>query len=377
MRNGKVILVTNVPSPYRIPLFNLLHEKLRVAGYEFKVLFGSETYSRRRFNSELNLCRFDYEFINSGKFNLGNDEKTIFTYKGLYSTLIREKPDCVIINGFSIGTMLLWFYSAFHRVKKIIWTGSVKHKGRNDSFLRLIQRRFLVRGSDAFITYGSRAESYLQSLGASEDKIFRAINTVDTEFFSEETIALRNTIPAEKKKHLTYIGYLSARKDVITLLAAIKQLSQKRDDFLLEIIGDGEDKQNLQNFVSENRLESFVRFHGFRQKSELPAYLAKSTCFLFQTGFDIWGLVLNEAMASGLPCICSVNAGACEDLIREGENGFIMDYSNTEKLLEKIEFILDNPEKANAIGQAARRFIHENATLEKSADGFVRAISFV
>jgi glycosyltransferase involved in cell wall biosynthesis len=374
MKNRKVVIVTNVPSPYRIPLFNELHSQLLFEGVELKVLFGSDHYSRRKFKLNLAECSFSYEFLDSGKYNFGDQEKTYFTYKGLMSALKVEKPDCIIMSGFSLGATRLWWYSLFNKVNYIIWTGSINHKDKNNSLMRRIQRKLIASRASAFIAYGSLAKKYLMSLGLPEQKIHIATNTVDTAFFSTETNALRKVLAPQERVHLTYIGYLSPRKNVIRVLEVVKELSKVRTDFVLDIIGDGTDKPILEKFVQMNGLAEFVRFHGFRQKAELPAFMAKSSGFLFQTDFDIWGLVLNEAMAAGLPCITSLHAGASVDLIRDGENGFIVDYSDKKKVIEKINLILDHPEESKRMGQKAKEFIVKEASIQVSASGFVKAI---
>ncbi len=370
----KVVIVTNVPNPYRIPLFNEIHSQLLRRGIEMKVIFGSESYSRRKYKLNLAECSFTYEFLDSSKYNFGDLEKTYFTYKGLINALKLEKPDCVVISGFSMGTTRLWWYSLFNKVNYIIWSGTIIRKGRTDSFFRRIQRKIISFRASAFVVYGTLAKEYIRSLGVAQEKIDIAINTVDTSFFTIETNAIRTVLAPEAVAHLTYVGYLSPRKNVIRLLEIIRKLSMERRNFVLDIIGDGEDKPNLEKFVKTNSLSEFVHFHGFRQKAELPAYLAKSNCFLFQTDFDIWGLVLNEAMAAGLPCICSPNAGASIDLITEGETGFIIDFKREAEVINKISWILDHPIESKLIGQMARSFIEKEASVQQSASGFVKAI---
>jgi len=288
----KVIIVTNVPNPYRIPLFNEIHAQLLKKNIALKVVFGSENYSRRKSKLNLAECSFTYVFLNSVKYDFGNSEKTYFTYKGLLKVLESEKADCVIMSGFSIGTSKLWWRSLWKKTNYIIWSGAVKAPGRNDSLLRRIQRRLIAGSAKGFIAYGSKAKDYIMSLGIDAEKIEIGINTVDTAFFSAETKALRSVLTPDNVARLTYIGYLSTRKNVLRLLEIIHELSLERKDFVLDIIGDGDDKPNLEKFVQMNSLSEIVHFHGFKQKSELPAYLAGSAGFLFQTDFDIWGLVL-------------------------------------------------------------------------------------
>ncbi|MGI0011389.1 MAG: glycosyltransferase family 4 protein, partial [Nitrosopumilaceae archaeon] len=216
---------------------------------------------------------------------------------------------------------------------------------------------------------------YLVSMGASPDKVQIFINTVDTEFFTEATRRIRQHLtPIHDKKRLLYVGELSSRKNVINLLKIMQVLSRTRSDFVLDIVGDGEDGVLLKKYVHENRLTDFVEFHGYKQKPEIPFFMAGAHCFVFPTHFDIWGLVLNEAMVAGLPCLASVHAGATHDLIEDGVTGFAMDFSQTEKVAEKIGWLLENPNDAKQIGQNASRFIAEHASLEKSVSGFVKSI---
>ena len=235
--------------------------------------------------------------------------------------------------------------------------------------------KILTRRAVGFIAYGTRAKEYLVSLGAQRDKVEIGINTVDAQFYKSECRRLReNLIPSDGQKHLLYVGHLCPRKNVLRVIKVINHLAKLRSDVILDIIGDGDDRTRLEEYVTENRLIKFVKFHGFKQKADVALFLAQSDCFLFQTDFDIWGLVLVEAMSAGLPCIASIHAGATNDLIKDGVTGFAMDFSKTEKVVDKVNWILENPELSKEIGQNASRFIEENVSIEKSAAGFVKAI---
>jgi glycosyltransferase involved in cell wall biosynthesis len=371
----KVMIVTNIPNPYRIPLFNEINYQLATKGIKLKVLFGAKGYSRRMFKIDMHECLFEYLILNGRVFKLRKNKKSLFTYAGLLREIKFQKPDVIIIIGYSWGTVKLWLRSFFKKTVYIIWSGSVIHPYRRQSILRKWQRKMLIKRASGFIAYGRKARDYLIRLGAAPEKISIAINTVDTDFFSQKTEELRKSLSKESnQKYLTYIGYLTKRKNVKRLLEVILELSKFRSDFVLDIVGDGPERGSLEGFVREKSIEKFVVFHGFKQKFELPQFLARSSCFLFQTDFDIWGLVLNEAMAAGIPCIASVNAGATHDLIREGETGFAADFSDSEKVVEKICWILDHPKEALIMGKKASDFITKNAGLNNSAKGFMDAI---
>lgn len=371
----RVVLVTNIPTPYRIPLFNELSRQLSEVGVELIVIFGCNTYDRRKWVVDLSDCIFDYYVLQSSVIGAkGNNEITTFTYSGLKQMLKRLRPDLVITPGFSLATMKVWMMSLTHRFKYVIWTGSVEQDERYSSVPRVIQRKMLAMGASAVVVYGSAARAYVEKLGVKPDKIYTGINTVDTTYFARQTQEIRSKIPASNMKYLTYVGYLSRRKNVSDLVKKMIFLAGKRDDFVFEVIGDGEELPVLRRLVKVNNMESRIVFHGYRQKEELPRYLARSNGFLFQTGFDIWGLVLNEAMAAGVPCIASKNACAVHDLLKGNDAGFVVDFSDNNSVLQLVEWLLDNPDAGNEIGENARAYIENHVTLEHSAAGFVQAI---
>ncbi len=371
----KIILITNIPTPYRIPFFNELNRQLENRDLKLKIVFGGPGYTRRKWKINLSECRFDYVLLPSRRISYSDPERIIFTYSGLLRVISNEKPCVIITNAFSFATMKIWWQSFLKRRPFIIWSGAIGDSYRPDSFLRKFQRMLIIKRAKGFIAYGSRAKEYLMSLGAEEDKIEISINTVDTEFFANEAANYReNFISGDDKKRLLYIGDLSVRKNVLKVLKIVNSLIKLRSDIMLDVVGDGGIRAELERYAQDNNLTRFVTFHGFRQKHEIPKFLGQSKCFLFQTDFDIWGLVLVEAMAGGCPCIASIHAGSTYDLIKEGITGFAMDFSETEKIVERVNWILENPDLAKKIGQNASRFVTERASLEDSARGFREAV---
>lgn len=375
-KKNKILLITNIPNPYRIPLFNELKRQLERKGLGLKVVFGALGYARRKWAVDMSQCKFEYEVLPSKNLCYSDPEKSCFTYSGLYRIISKENPSIIITNAFSIATTKLWFRSWFVRTPYIIWSGAIVTKGRSDSFLRRIQRRILIKRAVSFIAYGTKAKEYLISLGAAANKIQIGINTTDTEFYGAETKRIRENLEdKERIKRLLYIGYITRRKRLDHLFYVVKSLSIRRQDFVFKLVGSGPESQNLKNLAEDLRITDLVNFEGFKQKKEIPRYLAEADCFLFPSEYDIWGLVLVEAMSAGLPCIASIHAGATHDLIKEGVTGFAIDFSETEEVVDKVNWILENPELSKEIGQNASRFITENVSIEKSSVGFISAIA--
>ena len=370
----KVLLVTNIPNPYRIPLFNKLGKALSKKGHELRVLFGAETYAGRQHKNDYSQVTFDYAFLKHKSRLVEKLVKpSMQTYRGLSSEVRKNKPDQIIVIGYSLATMKLWLLSFFMGFELIIWGGTIPSSPEARSKKRTLIRKILVSRASRFLAYGTEAARYFESLGCSPDRIYHAYNTVDVDFFSaiEKNTDSREGAPF----HLTYLGYLNQRKGVHILIEVIEKLAQQRADFVLDILGSGEERKNLEQLVSQKQLSKHVVFHGFKQKHELPPYLAQSDLFLFQTTFDIWGLVLNEAMAAGICCMSSKNAGATADLIVHGESGFAIDFEQTEEVAALIHSLLNNKDQREAIGHHASERIIRNFNLDITVQGFLQCLN--
>lgn len=373
-RNKIITIITNIPTPYRIPLFNEIRRQLESKDLRLKVVFGAANSSRRKWNVDMLECEFDYEILSSRKIPLHDPEKEILAYTRVLNIVKKENPCAIIITGFSFATTKLWLRSLFKNIKYIIWSGAVLNRYyRQDSFLRRLHRRILIKRASGFVAYGTKAKEYLISLGADPEKVSIGINTVDTEFFKNETKKI-SIVPGNNKKYLLSVGHLMKGKRIDLLFYAIKSLLKKRNDFILKLVGSGPEIENLKVLADKLNIVDYVSFEGFKQKGDIPKYFAEADCFLFPSGYDIWGLVLIEAMAAGLPCVSSIASGVTCDLIEDSMNGFAVDFHDIEKVTEKIDWIFDNPELSKKIGQNAYNFIKENACLEKSAMGFLEAI---
>ena len=362
----------NIPTPYRIPLFNEFSKILNKNGFSLKVVFGAWGYERRKWQIDPDTFKFNYEVLPSRQFYIGRSESVSMTYNGVFDVLRRERPVVTIIVGYSLGTMKLWLRNLFIRTPYVIWSGAIRDPESVYARLRRIQRRLLVRHAVGYIAYGSLAKQYLISLGAPDAQVSVAINTVDTAYFAREADAARAL--KRKSNVLLCIGDLTARKRPDLLIHAARSLARSRRDFSLVFVGDGPERARLRELARRHCVGDLVRFEGYKQKSEISAYLAQAACFLFPTGFDVWGLVLVEAMAAGVPCLASANAGATRDLIKDGSTGFVIDFENPDRVAERIDWLLGNESDAERIGRAGRELIEREVTIEESARGAADAV---
>jgi hypothetical protein len=108
----KILLVTNIPNHYRIPLFNELNRTLKAAGFQLKVIFAALSYSRRLEAADMSQCGFEYIILKSNVYTSPYDnEKTSFSYTNLSHVIKLEKPELIIVSGFSPATVKIFMLS--------------------------------------------------------------------------------------------------------------------------------------------------------------------------------------------------------------------------------------------------------------------------
>jgi glycosyltransferase involved in cell wall biosynthesis len=354
-------VVTNIPTPYRVPLFDTLAEELPEQGWKLHVLFGSRGNARRKW--EVSEFRFPHEFLDGWNLRLGT-ERILNTYGGLGDALRRIEPQGIVCTGYSAGTVVAARYARKAGIPLAIWSGTVPGPVERE-WWRVLMRKWLVRRSDAFLAYGSLAREYLLSLGAEPGRIHIAWNTVDTDRFLRLGIP-RSPLPSEPLRLLT-VGYLERRKRVDLALRAVAAAARRGSDVELAVAGDGSERPALEQLARDLKIAERVRFLGNVAYEAMPAAYAAAHGFLFPTERDIWGLVLVEAMAAGKACIASVRAGATRDLVEDGVTGYAADFERPQAVAGRIADLRDRVEM---LGQAARERVSQGFTLAESAAGW-------
>jgi glycosyltransferase involved in cell wall biosynthesis len=361
-------VVTNIPTPYRVPLFNTLAEALPEQGWKLHVLFGSQGNARRLWSVAEEGFRFPHEFLGGWNLRLGT-ERIMNTYGGLGDALRRIRPGGIVCTGYSAGTVAASRYARKAGIPLAIWSGTVPGPLERE-WWRVLMRRWLVRKSDGFLAYGSAAREYLLSLGADPGRIHIAWNTVDTDRFLGLPLP-RSPFPSEPLRLLT-VGYLERRKRVDLAIDAVAAASRRGSDVELDIAGDGAERPALEALARDLGVEKSVRFLGNVAYEAMPALYEAAHGFLFPTASDIWGLVLVEAMAAGKACVASVHAGATRDLVTDGVTGYAVDFERTQAVAGRLAALR---ERVRELGEAARARVQAGFTLAKSGEGWQELVA--
>lgn len=290
--------------------------------------------------------------------------------------LIKFKPQIIYANAFTIWTAIAVMLKQLLRWKVIIiYEGGSPGIDYRNSPLRLWSRRLMVRLADAFVVNGQMAQDYIiKVLGAKAEQVFAQPFLVPSvkallQYSPRSTPQIESQL---KQPLFLYVGQIVPRKGLKVLLEACLMLkSWGYADYSLLIVGDGEQRQELEDFAANNDLDQQVRWVGKVPYKFLGAYFQAADVFIFPTYEDIWGMVLTEAMAFGKPVICSQGANAVE-MIAEGENGFIFNPEQTTQLAEYMCRFLENPHLIEKMGRKSEQ-IMANHTLVDATKSFTNA----
>jgi 1,2-diacylglycerol 3-alpha-glucosyltransferase len=204
-------------------------------------------------------------------------------------------------------------------------------------------KRIVVSLFSAGLAGGRLQMEYLITLGLPRNRVFTGYDVVDNEYFRQKAEEVRSQASEVRRKYGLPGNYFLAsarfvpKKNLPTLIRAYaryRQLAGKRDNGLwdLVLLGDGPLKAVLSRLISDLRLHGHVHLPGFVQYRDLPAYYALADGFVHASITEQWGLVVNEATATGLPVIVSNRCGCAPDLVAEGKNGFTFDPGSVKDL---------------------------------------------
>ena len=373
----KVILLHNIFTPHIVPLFRRLH---RSAGVDLKVLFTSFTSPERNWSTEVELG-FPYRIL--PKVSISYRGEDFFSYvinPTIAYHLWKEKTEVLIAAGYdSFSSQVGFLFCKALDRRYILWSGSTQEE---DNWRRCVAKpliKTIVRKADACLAYGTRSKDFLIGLGAEKEKVFLSPNTVDIEYFakaSQMTEAdkenLKRKTGIRTSQIILYVGQLIERKGLQYLLPAFGKLKKENQDLSLLIIGRGNQEEEFKDLCRREKV-SDVFFVGHKDYDEIPQYYGISDVFVLPSLEEVWGLVVNEAMACSLPVIVTRVAGASADLVREGMNGFVVREGDIDELYRALKCLFDDNALRKRMGKASSELI-QSFSVEQAAQRFLEAI---
>lgn len=155
------------------------------------------------------------------------------------------------------------------------------------------------------------------------------------------------------------VGRLSEEKGQLDLLKIFNQLSKKHKKWHLDIIGDGPEKERLEEYIKAKKLQEKVTLHGFRSKEYIDKMLHQSSLYVMTSYTESFGIVLLEAMSHGIPCLAFSSAEGAREIISSGKNGYLIKNRNKNAMVKKIEDLMKKEDIRKKLGKEARKSIKQ------------------
>ena len=313
--------------------------------------------------------------VSSKLYNTRKDTFSSVASNALKQCLEKLKPDAVFLPGWSISVVregLKWCRR--NNALPILMSDS-----KEDDFprfwLKEIIKLWFVKRYKAALVAGESSKRYLIKLGMNPNAIFMGYDIINNDYFYPHRI--KSLINLLEKPYFLAINRFVTKKNLPLLISSYAKYRQQKGDLAWDLVlsGDGELRPQIEQQINELDLTKFVHLPGFLQQEELLPYFAHANCFIHASIQEQWGLVVNEAMAAGLPVIVSNRCGCFEDLVIEGVNGFGFGPENQQELTQLMLKMSSEEVNLSAMGEASLQHIQKYSP-DYFAQGLMEAVKY-
>jgi glycosyltransferase involved in cell wall biosynthesis len=372
----RAVILNNEIMPYRVPLFEALHNR---SDLETLVIFSTARSWDRTWTIDPASLTFPHRILPGvclhppkSQFS---EKRSIYINPTLFLELVRLRPDVIIGYEFSVPTLTALVYARIAHRPLLIWSECT---ALTDSHLTADQhwtRRLIIPRAQGFFGTSSSACRNLIALGAPPERVMEAPQVHQVDWIIRQATQAREKRPSPDGLIL-YVGSLIERKGIDRLLEAFSRIAANHPSARLRIVGDGPLRKSLEQKTAQAGLQSRVEFAGFVEPADIPSEYAQAAVFVLPSFEDTFAVVVVEAMAAGVPVICSSFAGV-STYLEDGTNSFVVDPNDTELLSARIASLLDD----RTLGA---RFIRQGTEIAKTfearsvaevfAKGILRAV---
>jgi 1,2-diacylglycerol 3-alpha-glucosyltransferase len=279
--------------------------------------------------------------------------------------LYASSPDIVAVAGWAFpesSAAIAW--ARKHGRGVVMMSDSQVHDAARVNGREWIKYR-VVSACDAALVAAGSHKSYIERLGLSSKAVFLGYDVVDSDHFQRGAKAARTKAKEYRaaeglpRRYLLASGRFIPKKNYSRLVAAFAgalEIADKGHD--LVILGDGPERQVIEDAIVEHGMEKRIHLPGFRDYESLPAWYGLSDGFIHVSVSEQWGLVVNEAAAARLPLVVSSPCGSAKVLVRSGENGWLVDPEDVSAMASAIAKMMNlTPELRQEMGEASQLIV--------------------
>jgi glycosyltransferase involved in cell wall biosynthesis len=361
LRDKKIAILVNQIAPYKAPIYREIARTFDTR------IFVSGTESNRPGWDDYSLLDEPFRVKKAWGYTLKLKKKingSFFDYKFLHLNpgylvdLLKFHPDAVISTEMGFRSIAAVLYGITFRKSVWVWWGGTLHTEQAVGAVKRTVRAVFARVVRRWISYGETSTEYLMSIGVPRGRILQIQGAADEALFSKPVAPAFDVHP---KPVLLFVGQMIDRKGLKPLLMAASALQRDGYVFSLLLVGGGPMLEAYKRLAHQLGLAD-TTFHPAVKPDEMPAVYRSADCLVFPTLEDIWGLVANEALLSGIPVLSSVYAGCAKELFpRE----YQFDPLDAEDFGKALKLFLDkkrgyqNPAALLPIGEVAWMIVRD------------------
>ncbi|MGG6269233.1 glycosyltransferase family 4 protein [Leptolyngbya sp. AN03gr2] len=365
------LLFTNY-GPYHFARSNAAHRLFEQIGWQLQAIELSRSDTDYAWKAAIE--QSDCPFVTIIQDQPLQSVKLRRLFPAVYESLARINPDVIAIAGyFQPGMLAALSWSRLNRKPAILLSASKEDDAARSGIKERLKQQLINQYQSALVG-GQPQKRYLLKLGMRENQVFTGYNVVGNDAFHPDRLrSLPNPINAP---FFLSINRFIQRKNILNLITAYATYTkQTANPWHLVLCGDGELRPQIEEQIQTLGLSDRIHLPGFLQQDELLPYFAHANCFVHASSQEQWGLVVNEAMAAGLPVLVSNRCGCFEDLVIEGVNGWGFEPDNVEQMTLLMSKISSSEDYAKTMGNAALAHI-QNFSPRYFAQGLYQAVEY-
>jgi glycosyltransferase involved in cell wall biosynthesis len=378
------------PVQYHVGIYRKLQKSRRL---EIKVYYGDRLGLEPTYVDELKTTiEWDIDLLGGYEksflvnYSLNNDGGFLSRINfGIFRVFFKERPDVVMFNGYAVLSDWFVLLAAKLYRSKVIWRGEAVLRGNEtDRALKQTVKRWVLpkffKACDAVMYSCGRNRDYLRYYGVPEEKLFPVPCAVDNDFFrdarkgwSGKTTDTRRELEIDDEDLvIVFCARFTTRKRPMDLLRAVRTIPNSAITVLL--VGDGPERSRLEEYARKNDIKA--KFVGFKNQSELPKYYSIADVGVVISDYDPSPKAMNEIMNFAVPMIVTDCVGTAGDLVRHGENGFIVEVGDIEAISRAIDYLNSNRDQLKKMGDVSAAVVGD-WTFDKDVFFIEQAIDYV
>jgi len=332
----RLAILTNIIAPYRLSIYASLAER-----FDLMILHGG-TEPNRTWTYQIPESVKDRKVLTvqipmQKKTGIPGISDTSYLHinLGLLWSLPRFRPNVIVTHEMGLRTIFGLLYGKLARIPVWVWWEGTLHSERNITRSRAIVRSAVVRHTTRWISSGYTSTEYLLSIGVPRGQVLELQLCCPQEIFLVVPSSPADWFKDCPRPVILTVGQLIPRKGLHKLIESCGRMAAQGRDFTLVLVGQGPERERLEQLAAQNGIKHFLILPNQAQPVLNEIYRAADV-FVLPTLEDVWGLVVNEAMWTGIPVLCSKYAGCAPELLPESNIFDPMSQESMDAALVKV-----------------------------------------